>query len=198
DDRDGERELVQASSEPRPGRNDRGLGLGLGLPWGGTQWPTVVLSGGAYVGGLWTLGPVDHVELDLLVLVEVAEPLALDGAEVDEHVGSVRAGDEPVPLLLAEPLHGAGGHAVPSFQPSPGPGARPPPVSGSTPGEGTARSHNREAEPRAEPSSGTLHGRTVPRASRARRPGRRRARPSEAATGDGPAAAEPPPVRRQA
>src|SRR5438046_10421445 len=60
---------------------------------------------GADVGGLLALGAVHDVELDLLALGEAAIAVTRDGREVDEDVVAVGAGDEPVPLLVAEPLH---------------------------------------------------------------------------------------------
>src|SRR5437870_3030976 len=65
---------------------------------------------GPHVGGLRTLGALGDVELDLLVLLKVAVPGALDRAEVHEDVGTVLLGDEAEALLGAEPLHGASGH----------------------------------------------------------------------------------------
>src|SRR5437588_30394 len=62
------------------------------------------------VGGLQALGTLGHLELDLLVLLEVLVAGALDAGEVHEHVGSVRLRDEAVALLGAEPLHGSGCH----------------------------------------------------------------------------------------
>src|SRR5579871_170739 len=62
------------------------------------------------VGGVGPLGAAGHVEFDLVVLLEVAIPRALDGAEVDEHIGSTILGDEPETLLSVEPFHGSGSH----------------------------------------------------------------------------------------
>src|SRR5436190_11187573 len=59
---------------------------------------------GADVGGLLALGAVHDVELDLLALGEAAVAVTRDGREVDEDVVAVGTGDEPVPLLVAEPL----------------------------------------------------------------------------------------------
>src|SRR5438093_6691400 len=68
------------------------------------------LGHGPHVGGLRTLRALGDVELDLLVLLKVAVPGALDRAEVHEDVGTVLLGDEAEALLGAEPLHGASGH----------------------------------------------------------------------------------------
>src|SRR5690606_16913087 len=54
-------------------------------------------------------GLLDHVEFDPLTLVQGAEAGALDGGVVDEHVRTAVLLDEPVPLFLGEPFHGACG-----------------------------------------------------------------------------------------
>src|SRR3990170_4576226 len=64
----------------------------------------------ADVRGLGTLGAARDVVGHLLSLIERLEALGLDGGEVDEHLGAVLAGDEAVPLLGLEPLHGSSGH----------------------------------------------------------------------------------------
>src|SRR5207247_695434 len=61
-------------------------------------------------GRLRTLRSLRHVELDLLVLLQVLVSLARDLAEVHEHVGTIGPGDEAEALLGAEPLHGASCH----------------------------------------------------------------------------------------
>src|SRR5438128_1455435 len=65
---------------------------------------------GPHVGGLRALGTLGDLELDLLVLLEVAVAGALDRAEVHEDVRSVLLRDEAVALLRAEPLHGSCRH----------------------------------------------------------------------------------------
>src|SRR5918996_3703309 len=65
------------------------------------------------VRGLGALGALRDLVLDLRALGERPEALALDAAEVDEDVlRAVVRGDEPVPLLVAEPLDGSGCHAI--------------------------------------------------------------------------------------
>ena len=62
----------------------------------------------ANVRCLRTLLALREVVLHLLVLVQIAVPLAGDGAEVYEHVGAaVLRSDEAETLLGAEPLHGS-------------------------------------------------------------------------------------------
>src|SRR5437660_12709878 len=56
---------------------------------------------------LFTLAAGTDVELDALALFQGAVTGALDGREVDEHVGSVFTGDEAVALLRVEPFHPA-------------------------------------------------------------------------------------------
>src|SRR5512141_1077287 len=58
----------------------------------------------AYVRGARPLGAVDHLEPDLVTLVEGPEPLCLDLAVVDEHVRPTFAGEETEALGLVEPL----------------------------------------------------------------------------------------------
>src|SRR4029079_7758676 len=73
------------------------------------------------VRGLGALLPLGHVELDLLVLLEVPVAGSRDRREVDEHVRATLLGDEAIPLLGVEPLHDAGCHtAIPSFPGRPG------------------------------------------------------------------------------
>src|SRR5690349_4596677 len=62
------------------------------------------------VRGLGSLLSLRNLEFDLLVLFEVAISLSLDGRVVHEHVGAILLGDEAIPLLGAEPLHGASCH----------------------------------------------------------------------------------------
>src|SRR5207244_12186247 len=66
-------------------------------------------------GGLRTLVALNHLELDLLVLLQVAEPIAADLAEMHEHVGTFLWLDETEALLGTEPLDGASCHC--SFPP---------------------------------------------------------------------------------
>src|SRR5947208_2685899 len=106
--------------------------------------PASPLGHGAYVRRLGPLGALRHIELDLLVLLQVPVSGALDRAEVHEDVGAVLLGDEAVALLRAEPLHRAGGHVpFPPFRAVPGLAVGPPvrqsgPLGRSR--EGTARS----------------------------------------------------------
>src|SRR3954452_2183016 len=62
------------------------------------------------VGRLQALGPLAHVELDPLVLLEAPEPRLLNGTEVNEHIRAVLLGDEAVALLRVEPLHNTSCH----------------------------------------------------------------------------------------
>src|SRR4051794_18174052 len=70
--------------------------------------PGLVTSDGADVRGLRAFLALLDVELHALVLLQAPVAGRLDRAEVDEDVGlaAVR-GDEAVPLLAVEPLHGA-------------------------------------------------------------------------------------------
>src|SRR5438552_671640 len=70
-------------------------------------------AGRADVRRLLALGAVYDVELDLLALGQRAVAVSDDRREVDEDVVSVRAFEEPVALLVAEPFDGSGGQAVP-------------------------------------------------------------------------------------
>src|SRR6266480_1639655 len=72
------------------------------------------------VGRLGALGALGHLELDLLVLLEVPVAHACDRAEMHEHVWTtVVLGDEPEALLAVEPLHDTGAHeqSLPSCPP---------------------------------------------------------------------------------
>src|SRR5829696_9711206 len=54
--------------------------------------------------------------LDLRALLERAVAVALDRAEVNEHVVRAVVGcDEPVALVVAEPLNGSGRHIASSY-----------------------------------------------------------------------------------
>src|SRR5438477_1855804 len=59
------------------------------------------------VCGLWTLLPLDNLELDAIAFSERLEAATLNGAEVDEDVRPSLAGNEAVALGVIEPLHGA-------------------------------------------------------------------------------------------
>jgi hypothetical protein len=55
--------------------------------------------------GLRTLGPLNHVELDSLVLAQLAETVRVDGGAVDENVRAASVlGDETESLVRVEPL----------------------------------------------------------------------------------------------
>src|SRR3989338_2390879 len=59
------------------------------------------------VRGLRTLRPTSHLELHLLAFPERLKALAQDCRVVDKHVlRAILGGNEPIPLLVAEPLHG--------------------------------------------------------------------------------------------
>src|SRR5262249_3694698 len=62
---------------------------------------------------LQPLGPLLHLELDLLTLGKRAKAFRLDGGVMAEDVGtSVILHDEPEPLRIVEPLHGTSDHFV--------------------------------------------------------------------------------------
>jgi len=64
------------------------------------------------VGRAWSLLAVDHLILDLLVLLQLLEAVSLDGAEVDEDVlGAIIGRDEAEPFGLVEPFDGSVGFA---------------------------------------------------------------------------------------
>ena len=54
--------------------------------------------------GLWTLLPLDNVEFDLVTLLQTFVPINLDGAVVDENVGSVVSSYESVAFGVVKPL----------------------------------------------------------------------------------------------
>src|SRR5687768_14614618 len=56
---------------------------------------------------------LDLLVVDGLAVLERTEPVALDAAEMDEHVLAVRVDDEPEPLLRIEPLDVASRHGKP-------------------------------------------------------------------------------------
>src|SRR6266536_3519484 len=85
------------------------------------QWSgplCALLGGGAHVGGLRALRPVDHVELDGLAFVQRAVAAGLDRAEMHEHVRTGLRADEAEPLVSVEPLDGPNGHECLSLPPS--------------------------------------------------------------------------------
>jgi len=57
------------------------------------------------VGGLQTLGTFFDGELHLLALFEVAETIAFDGGEVNEHIFTTFTGEETITLGTIEPLY---------------------------------------------------------------------------------------------
>jgi hypothetical protein len=57
--------------------------------------------------GLGALGSLDDVELHLIAFFETLVALALDGAVMNEDVGSAVAAEEAVALCVVEPLYGA-------------------------------------------------------------------------------------------
>src|SRR5205807_2692324 len=59
---------------------------------------------------LGALGPRGHLELNLVVLLQVPVAGTGDGAEVDEDIGTGFLRDEPETLVAVEPLDGAGCH----------------------------------------------------------------------------------------
>src|SRR5579859_2661857 len=64
-------------------------------------------SGCLDVGRLQALVALDDLELDLLTLGQGLIAVHVDRGEVHEHVVTLLALDEPVALLVREPLHGA-------------------------------------------------------------------------------------------
>ena len=68
-------------------------------------------------GGLACLSISNNVERDLLSLVEVLYPCALDGADVHENILAAVIGlDEAKTFLAAEPLYGSLRHETLSFR----------------------------------------------------------------------------------
>src|SRR3954467_4066484 len=66
---------------------------------------------GPHVHRLWPLVACLFLVLDLRVLREGLEAPAVDAGVVDEQVAvTLVGGDEPVPLLVVEPLNGPGRH----------------------------------------------------------------------------------------
>src|SRR5262245_9188312 len=59
---------------------------------------------------LQALGALDDVELHLLALAQGAKALRHDRGVMDKHVRRAITGDEPKPLRIVEPLHGASFH----------------------------------------------------------------------------------------
>src|SRR6267378_3286699 len=65
------------------------------------------------VRGLFPLGPLDHVEADLLPFLQGLEPRHVDRREMREQVLAAVVGrDEAIALRVVEPLHGACCHAL--------------------------------------------------------------------------------------
>src|SRR3954453_12469704 len=69
----------------------------------------------ADVAGLITLVAGGHLELHSLTLGERAEPVHLDRRMVDEYIRPFVPCDEPVALVVVEPLHRARRHARAPF-----------------------------------------------------------------------------------
>lgn len=57
--------------------------------------------------GLGTLCSLDDIELHLIAFFEALVSLALDGAVVDEDIGSAVAAEESVALCVVEPFYSA-------------------------------------------------------------------------------------------
>ncbi len=57
--------------------------------------------------GLWAFRPFYDVELDLISLLEGLIAVQLDGAVMDEDVGSLIPAEESVTFCVIEPLDGA-------------------------------------------------------------------------------------------
>src|SRR5436190_20591375 len=70
-------------------------------------------SDGTNVGGLLALRPFDDVELHGLAFGQCSIAVSSDRAVVDEDIIAIRAGDEAIPLLVAEPLHRSLAQPVP-------------------------------------------------------------------------------------
>ncbi len=58
-----------------------------------------------YLIGLGAFGALYDVELYLITLFEALVPLALDGAVMDEDIGTLVAAEEAVPLCIVKPLY---------------------------------------------------------------------------------------------
>jgi hypothetical protein len=56
--------------------------------------------------GLQALLALHHLEAHLLAFLQTLEPIALDGAEMDENVLAILTGNEAKPLGVVEPLDG--------------------------------------------------------------------------------------------
>src|SRR5207237_570238 len=80
-----------------------------------------------HVRGLCALGALHDLELDLLTLGQRLVPVHRDRREVDEDVLPTLALDEPVALLVREPLDGALSQLQPPSKTGDGPGTDPPP-----------------------------------------------------------------------
>src|SRR3712207_6290207 len=74
----------------------------------------------SHVRRLRALRALAELVFDLRALGEGSEPVSLDGGEVDERVlTAVIRGDEPEPLLVAEPLHHSRRHLLQNLHGSP-------------------------------------------------------------------------------
>jgi hypothetical protein len=68
--------------------------------------------GDAHILSLQTLGPTDHVKLDLLAFLKRTEAFALDGGVMNEYVVPVRAAEEAETLRVIKPLHSTCFHNI--------------------------------------------------------------------------------------
>ena len=68
-----------------------------------------------HVLGLPALGAFDHIELNLLTLLQAAESTRLDGREVNKHILTILAADETITLGVVEPLYCSCFHGIALF-----------------------------------------------------------------------------------
>ena len=68
-----------------------------------------------HILGLPALGAFDHIELNLLTLLQAAESTRLDGGEVHKHVLTILAADETITLGVVEPLYCSCFHGIALF-----------------------------------------------------------------------------------
>lgn len=63
------------------------------------------MSYAGYLIGLWALGALNDVELDLIAFFEALVAFTLYGCVMDEYVGTLVATEETVPFCVVKPLH---------------------------------------------------------------------------------------------
>src|SRR4249920_3244879 len=68
-----------------------------------------------HVLGLPALGAFDHIELNLLTLLQAAESTRLNRGEVYEYILTILAADETITLGVVEPLYCSCFHGIALF-----------------------------------------------------------------------------------